>query len=244
MRRQCHQLKVSYQLTASTCVVVFEKRSKNRFEKRYLKDKRYLKAAWLIVLLEFFIAGNAIADRTDLPIEKAVSVVESLHNALLAVAAESDLTFQQRADKLTLPVRNAFDFPYISRFLLRRSWADLDPAQQERFNEAFERLSIANYASRFAKVSADSLVIGESSAKGAKRAQVMASVSIDNRDVPLSYLLQPASDQRSDGWAIVNVIADGVSDLALRRAEFRRVVSDKGFDGLLDHIELQIEDLQ
>ena len=143
-----------------------------------------------------------------------------------------------------MPVRNAFDFPYISRFLLRRSWADLDPAQQERFNEAFERLSIANYASRFAKVSADSLVIGESSAKGAKRAQVMASVSIDNRDVPLSYLLQPASDQRSDGWAIVNVIADGVSDLALRRAEFRRIVSDKGFDGLLDHIEQQIEDLQ
>ena len=47
-----------------------------------------------------------------------------------------------------------------------------------------------------------------------------AIVRPDAADVPLEYLLE----QRPDGWKIINIIADGVSDLALKRAEYQRVL--------------------
>lgn len=198
----------------------------------------------MAVSLELLTLSSATAEVDEFQIEQATAVVETLHHTLLLVAEQQDLNFQQRAEKLAPVVSDSFDFPYISRFLLRRTWTGLDTKQQQSFTELFERLSIASYASRFADVSSDSLVVNESRPQGDQRVQVTASVLFENRDVPLAYTLQPADDQPVERWAIVNVVADGVSDLALRRAQYNRVITDKGFDGLLEHIEQQIEELK
>ncbi|MGH8605553.1 MAG: ABC transporter substrate-binding protein, partial [Gammaproteobacteria bacterium] len=47
--------------------------------------------------------------------------------------------------------------------------------------------------------------------------------------VRLDYVLQTKSDE----WLIVNVIADGVSDLSLKRADYTSVLKSKGFDDLI-----------
>lgn len=207
-------------------------------------NRRLITAAFLILLLELSTLASATADVNEEQIEQAAAVIETLHNTLLSVASQKDLSFEQRIEKLDSVVRDSFDFSFISRFLLRRTWAKLEAEEQQSFTGLFERLSAASYASRFAKISAESLVIKDSQAQGEKRVQVRASVLLEDRDVPLSYVLQPVVSVRPlERWAIVNVIADGVSDLALRRAEYNRVFADKGFDGLLKHIEQQIEDL-
>ena len=74
--------------------------------------------------------------------------------------------------------------------------------------------------------------------------QVDAQLQTDDLDLTLSYTLKNSgsAENSPEGWMIVNVIADGVSDLALRRAEYSRVLKNKGFDGLLDHIDGQIAD--
>ena len=206
-------------------------------------DRRKFAAALLAVSLGLLTLSSATAEVEERQLEQAAAVVETLHRSLLSVAAEQNQNLQQRVDTLAPVVRESFDFSYISRFLLRRTWASLDIAQQQSFTDLFERLSIANYASRFAEVGSESLVINESQPQGDKRIQVIASLLLDDRDVSLSYLLQPADNQAAEQWLIVNVIADGVSDLALRRAEYNRVIADTGFDGLLEHIKQQIEDL-
>jgi phospholipid transport system substrate-binding protein len=45
----------------------------------------------------------------------------------------------------------------------------------------------------------------------------------------LDYILHRTEDQ----WRIINVIAEGVSDLALKRAEYAAFLKVKGFDALL-----------
>ena len=208
-----------------------------------LVNRRLFTASLLVFSLDLFSLSGATADVDESQVEQATAVIETLHSTLLSVATQKDLGFEQRVEKLDSVVRNSFDFSYISRFLLRRTWASLDTGEQQNFIELFERLSVASYASRFADVSAESLVINESQPQGENRVQVSASVSLEDRDVPLSYLLQPVSDESVERWAIVNVIADGVSDLALRRAEYNRVLAEKDFAGLLDYVEQQIEDL-
>ena len=208
-----------------------------------LVNRRLFTAAVLVLSLELLTLSSATANVDERQIEQASAVVETLHSTLVSVATEQNLGFEQRVEMLDDVVRESFDFSYISRFLLRRTWNDLDTEEQQSFINIFERLSVASYASRFAEVNAESLVINESQAQGENRVQVIASVMLEDRDVPLSYLLQPASDEAAERWAIVNVIADGVSDLALRRAEYSRVLADKDFEGLLEYVSQQIEAL-
>ena len=82
------------------------------------------------------------------------------------------------------------------------------------------------------------LEAGEPDASG--RVQVATAIKRDGQaDVSLEYLLQ--QDQQS--WRIINIIADGVSDLALKRAEYQRVFASGGIDGLIAELEQQTQRL-
>ena len=184
-----------------------------------------------------FCLGVANADEKE---DAARGVVDELHNQLFAVANDSTLTFDERVFELTPIVKASYDFEYISRFVLRRSWRDLERSQKDEFISAFQRLSVANYANRFSDIAAENLVITEVLPANGDRVQVDSRLQSDELDLMLSYTLRGGEGGH---WAIVNLIADGVSDLALRRAEYSRVFKDKGFDGLLVHVEGQISDL-
>jgi len=54
--------------------------------------------------------------------------------------------------------------------------------------------------------------------------------------VHLDYVLH----RSSRGWRIVNVVADGVSDLALKRVEYTAVLRKRGFESLLSDLEHKI----
>jgi phospholipid transport system substrate-binding protein len=58
--------------------------------------------------------------------------------------------------------------------------------------------------------------------------------------VSLEYLLQRAGTD----WRIINIVADGVSDLALKRAEYQRLFGSGGIEGLIAELEQQTERLE
>ena len=189
-----------------------------------------------------FAASAAVADdsKASEKAEAAQVVIESLHDALVATAADSSLSFDERYEKLAPVVTESHDFDFISRFVLRRSWSKLEPAQREKFIDTFQRLSITNYASRFANIKERSLAVTGVRGTSGKRLQVDALLQTAELNVNLSYTLKALDES----WAIINVVADGVSDLALRRAEYSQVLKKQGFDGLIRRLDGQIADLQ
>ena len=50
--------------------------------------------------------------------------------------------------------------------------------------------------------------------------------------------------QGDKGWRIINIVADGVSDLALKRAEYQRVLAHGTLDSLIKELETQTERLR
>ena len=44
-------------------------------------------------------------------------------------------------------------------------------------------------------------------------------------------------------WYIISVIADGINDLSLKRAEYAAIINDKGFTNLVNEIENKIKEL-
>lgn len=186
------------------------------------------------------LAGAAAS--ADYAIDTPEATVQTLHKGLVALALERpEATVEERFRVLEPLVAATHDLPYIAQFALRRHWSDLAPADRDRFVAAFERLSVLTYASRFGKLRADSFKIESSKILDSGRAQVVAAIARpDAEDVPLEYLLE----QRPDGWKIINIIADGVSDLALKRAEYQRVLGGGTIDDLIAYIDDQADRLQ
>jgi phospholipid transport system substrate-binding protein len=184
-----------------------------------------------------FLATGSAQDELPPPATPQ-GAVELLHDGLVRMAAESgDAQLEQRYRQIEPVVAATHDLPYIAELTIRRGWDGLDPAQRQRFIEAFTRLSVATYAGRFRNLEPGMFTIEGAEPLGSGRSQVLATLSPPDGDaIPFEYVLHETD---GDGWKIVNILADNVSDLALKRAEYRRVLQDGTVDDLILALEEQ-----
>jgi phospholipid transport system substrate-binding protein len=185
-------------------------------------------------------AGIACAARgAAADVDSPAATITTLQQALIAASRSASIEERYRA--LEPVIVATHDLPYIAEFALRRQWSSLAAADRERFVAAFQRLSVMTYAARFKAVGADAFrPVAAQAADSSGRTTVTTAVARAGQpDVSLEYLLQ----QDPMGWRIINVIADGVSDLALKRAEYQRLYASGGIDGLIADIEAQTDRL-
>jgi phospholipid transport system substrate-binding protein len=194
------------------------------------------------------IACCALVARSALGAEPAVvtdtptATIESLHRGLVALSHDrpnADLAERYRV--LEPLVEKTHDLPYIAEFALRRQWPALAEADRARFVAAFEKLSVMTYASRFKNVTAETFKMSGGEPATGSRAQVTtAIVRPGEKDIPIEYLLE----QQGGAWRVINIIADGVSDLALKRAEYQRVLASGTIDDLIKQLDEQTARLE
>ena len=165
---------------------------------------------------------------------RAVEVVEKLHTTLLAVMKDGvKIGYQGRFDHLAPVIKSSFDMPFISRTALGKYWETLNNEQRSRFVEAFTRMSIATYAANFDSYSGERFkTVGEKEVSGGRILIQSQLTKSDGGRVQLDYLLHRTGSQ----WRIVNIIAEGVSDLALKRADYSAFLKNNGFEALLKRI--------
>jgi phospholipid transport system substrate-binding protein len=163
-------------------------------------------------------------------------VVAALHDALIRAAAAA-VDRAARFEQLAPVVNETHDLPYIAELTIRRRWRDLETNQREAFVEAFRELSIMTYAARFAEVGPNAFSIEATEHESAQQARVRAQIRpAEGAPVPLEYLLRKDAD---GAWRIVNILADGVSDLALKRAEYQRILASGTIDDLIADLREQ-----
>ena len=204
-----------------------------------LKAARRLSA---VVISFLFLSASAFAqgERVEAVAEEdAEAVVRKLLTAFVDAARLGDV--DARVDFLREPVLTSHDLDFIGQLTVRRQWREWSEPERQQFLTAFRELSIMNYAARFAGVSEDSFEVHGTQSAGRSRIQVNASVArADGTRVPLDFVMQSTDDT---GWRIANVVADGVSDLALKRAEYSNTLRDSGFAGLIAELEAQTLEL-
>lgn len=164
------------------------------------------------------------------PAAEAPATVETLHAALLAaMKGGAQLGFEGRRRQLTPVLDAVFDFRTISRLVTGRHWAGMSEAQQEEFVGVFAQLSASTYAENFDEFGGEKFETRAAERK--KNAEVVRTVllSPDGDEVSLNYLLA----RQGEEWRIVNVIAEGVSDISLKRTEYAAVIGQEGVGGLI-----------
>jgi phospholipid transport system substrate-binding protein len=170
------------------------------------------------------------------------SVVEALHAALLeSMHKAAELGYQGRYRMLDPVLRRSYDFPFMTKVAVGRSWADLSPTEQARLIELFAEMSTANYASHFDGFNGQSFEI-LAEGPGPRDAKVVETklVRPGQATVGLNYVLK----QFPDGWRIIDVLLDAkFSELARQRAEFAAVLKGGGASDLIAMLEEKIKKL-
>jgi phospholipid transport system substrate-binding protein len=184
----------------------------------------------------FIAAFWAVAAAQQPAVGTPEEAIVTLHRGLIEAAARAPASVAER-ERLLGPIVDAtHDLAYIAEFTIRRQWPALGDADRQRFVAAFRTLSVRTYASRFGVIDERTFATEEAVIDDDGRATVRAAIHrAEGGDIPLEYLLQ----QRDGRWRIINIIADGVSDLALKRAEYQRVLASGSIDDLIAELERQ-----
>lgn len=191
-------------------------------------------ALWSTVVQTAAVAAVADADAVQADVQTVADLtqrIDAFHAALLEVM-QSGAEFDARAALLAPKVGELFDLPSISRISLGRTWKTLDAQSQREFSSLLQELIVATYADRFD--SFDGQSFHDVGVEPAGRGWVVKTEleRSSGERVTLDYYF------RKD--RVYNVVADGVSDLSLRRADYNSIIKTEGYEQLLSHIRENI----
>ncbi|MCK4493173.1 MAG: ABC transporter substrate-binding protein [Methylococcales bacterium] len=184
---------------------------------------------FLLLVTSIFL--NISMNTAEAKSATAKQVVVRFQSAVLKVMKQGKkLGFEGRYKRLEKAIKDSHNLTKITRVVIGREWGKLSEPQQQQLIEVFTKLSIATYAFNFKDFSGEAFSFDskEKTTRGGMIIHTHLSIPKD-KDVTFDYMLK----EKEGRWAIINVIANGVSDLALKRSEYTKVLKEKGFDILL-----------
>jgi phospholipid transport system substrate-binding protein len=215
------------------------------------RDPKPLRLTTLVVasaLLSVACGSNPLA-RSDTPIETAeltqdelaaLEVVTALQAAMILVMQQGpDLGYAGRFDAIAAIARESFDIPAMARATYGSGFAGLTAEQQRIWIETFERFHISSLADVRDRYSGQTFVVLDASEPGPGLVMIGSKLDYPGRNVDLYTDYRLRSTPK--GWRIVDVYdPPSVSEVAMRRSEYRTVLERGGFDGLIEDMESRI----
>lgn len=182
------------------------------------------KAAAFVALCSVSFGFQALAN-------EGLATVEQLHTTLIS-SMQPGQDFTARCDQLEPVITEIFDVQTIARVSLGRHWRGLDADGQARVAQALTRLLVSTFAARFDKFNNHRFeTLGEETMSGNRR-MVKTLLVTPSETVSLDYMLT----QRDDTWRIYDIVAQGVSDLSLKRSAYSDAFASGGIDEVLELI--------
>lgn len=194
-------------------------------------NRRLVRLAALALGLSLAVQAALPAPAASAP--GAEAKVDRFHAALIAAMQAGG--FGERMALLEPAVAEFFDVATVARISVGASWRGLSEERRAAFVELLERLILATYADRFDSYSGQRFVrleVATASTGTVVKSQIQRA---SGEPVNLDYYFR--------GERVFNVVADGVSDLSLRRADYASIIRGQGFDALVEHVQADIAEL-
>ncbi len=124
------------------------------------------------------------------------------------------------------------DVDWIGKFVLGSYWKTLDDTQKKQYLAKYRSFIIAAYVPLFKEYNGQDFKVDD--ATDLPNNQCMVSMSIYGKtEYNLSYRLKKMDDK----FVVHDIIAEGVSLLSTQRSEFGAIITQKGFDALLNRLD-------
>ena len=158
-------------------------------------------------------------------------VVDRFHEVLLSVMKKASSTsVTARYKELKPEIEKAFNLPFMIRITIGPRWNRASEQQKSELIEAFKRMSVGTYASRFNGYSGQlfKTLKVRTGPKGTRLVDTRIE-SPNDASVRITYVMGKFGDK----WKIIDVLLDrGISEMAVRVSEFRAILRSNGLAGL------------
>ena len=201
-------------------------------EDRSLRKMLHGAASFILVLILCVRPPAFAGETSSTGGEGARHIIDQFHASLLAVMKQADKSgVKTRYQVLEPEIEKRFNLRLMIALATGRYWRTAGKDTREQLTKAFHRFTTATYASRFSGYSGQSFKTLGVSTGPRKTELVTTKIKRPNKSsVSLTYVTRMART----GWRIVDVlIDDGISELAVRRSEYRSVLKSDGVDGLI-----------
>jgi phospholipid transport system substrate-binding protein len=189
----------------------------------------------LLLTLSFVLSPlHAVAEQ---PPEQTI---RTFNAALLeAMKKAGELGYKGRHALLAPVIDNSFALPFMADVALGRYRSTLTDEQRNSYLKTYAEWTTATYAGRFDGYSGERFeIVSQSEPERGIVTVISKLVKPNCEEVEFDYLLRNISGK----WRIVDIHISGVSQLALTRAQFTKVIKDEGFTGLLSMLTEKTKD--
>ena len=172
----------------------------------------------------------ARADATD----PAIASVQGFNDALLAsMKSGKTVGAQARFDKLKPSIERAFELGTMIKYAVGPTWDTASPADQKALTDAFERMTVAQYAGNFDSYSGEKFVVDPNvTVRGTDRYVSSKLVSKDDTVVFIYRLRQFGSS-----WKIIDILLEGsISQISVYRSDYSATIASGGPAALIKKI--------
>jgi phospholipid transport system substrate-binding protein len=185
-----------------------------------------------LALIAFIAAAGVPAAHAQVP-DPAVTTVQGFYDGLTA-SMKSGGTTKSRYDKLKPAVDQAFDIPGMTAVAVGPAWASIAPADQKALIDAFDRMTIANYARSFNSYSGEKFTVDPAVIVRGADKLVKSSLKPGSGDaIAFNYRMH----QADGGWKIEDIfLAGNISQMAQKRSDFSATLASSGPQGLAKKI--------
>ena len=179
--------------------------------------------------LALLVCAAAAPVRAQGAADPAAASVQNFYDALTA-SMKAGGTPKTRYDKLKPAVEQDFDLTGMTALSVGPTWSSVSAADQKALVDAFERMTIANYARNFDSYNGEKFTVDPAVSQRGTDKYVKSSMKPGSGDaIAFNYRLH----QVGDSWKIVDVyLAGNISQLAQKRADFASTLTASGPQGL------------
>jgi len=202
-----------------------------------------------LALASLWLAGPAAAEEaasnaselvvSDAQAAEAEGFIRTKHNKVRAVLRKPDTP--ARAAELTVLLGEFLDYDRLARLSLDKEWAKRSPKERDRFVSLLRQLVERQYQRNMEStleykvtwVGTEPIETGvkvKSSAKSTKKRRQPA--------ITIDYSMSPAGTE----WKVFDIFTDDVSLVMNYKRQFRRVIKEEGWSGLIDRMEKKLND--
>ncbi len=185
----------------------------------------------LLFLLLLVTGSPAVADDQS-PTAQLQPVMQEIFAILDDESLKGDANKEQRRSKIMAVVSSGFDFREMSRRVLGQTWDDLNDADKDYFVTQVTKLLEDVYIGKLESYGGRTVEFVAERIKG-KRAQVTTLIPFEESKIPIHYIMQLEQDK----WMVYDINIEGVSLVRNYMEQFRAILQEKDYSGLIKIIE-------
>jgi phospholipid transport system substrate-binding protein len=182
-----------------------------------MRARSFLAAIPVFLLLAVTLAPRSIAAAAD-----PASLLTDVSSRVLQLIDDKQRPDAERAADFTKLVDETFDVPKIARFVLGQNWRTASEDERQQFTQTFQTYLIQVYWSRFNQYNGQSFkVTGQ---KAQSDALTLVNTQIIQPSGPVVKVDWTVA-KSSDGFKIIDVSIEGVSQVLTYRQEFASIIA-------------------